>query len=257
MLKDYNPINYDKWIIGNEAREGVNIKRLRILNELELKIFDASFSYQDCRDDPGHGEMSAYFALEFLKYFPGRREIAVPTAILHDIGWFGNDPQAWKNAVKENKNDLQSLETEMKRRPHQNRGIFLATQILNSVGYFEKYPLKNGLEIADIIGDHDTRKLPANEEGKNVRFADFLWRPTFPCLQIFFPKESEDELVNIVERTCLYEPKSPLEGVAFEIAKIELANTIFFRFGEKKAEKVLKKDYFPEFKKVKEFYFQL
>ena len=139
---DYQPIDYRTWILGDKAREGVNIKRLGILNEEELKIVDESYPYQDARNDPGHWEFSTCLAFGFLDYFPGNREIAVVETMLHDIGWYGNDPNAWKRLVEKHKDNLQALEGEETRRPHQNRGILLAGRILEKTSSPELILLK-------------------------------------------------------------------------------------------------------------------
>ena len=41
---------------------------------------------------------------------------------------------------------------------------------------------------------------------------------------------------------------------AKEIARLELANTIYFKFGEEQAREVLEKDYNSEFQRIKAFY---
>ena len=51
-IKTYKPLDYKIWILGNEARKGVNIKRLGILSKEELQIWNESIPYQDQRDDP-------------------------------------------------------------------------------------------------------------------------------------------------------------------------------------------------------------
>ena len=93
----YTPIDYSNWELGDSARNGVNIKKLDLLNPNELEILNATTPYQDQRNDPGHGELTAYFAIKLLDDIPGTREVVVPAAILHDSGWWGVDPDYWKN----------------------------------------------------------------------------------------------------------------------------------------------------------------
>ncbi len=227
----YIPIDYAAWILGNEAREGANLRRLNLLNEEELQIWNGSLPYQDQRNDPGHGEMTAYFALKLLDYLPGDRKIAVPAAMLHDTGWYGNDPAAWKRLVDKNKDNLQALESEANRRPHQNRGILIASRLLEKAGYFERNPMSYGLEIADIIGDHDTRKLPPSDNGKIVRAADLLWRVTYPHLMIYMENEGLENISErIGESVFSAEIIHHLGAVGERIARIEFANTLSFRF---------------------------
>src|SRR3989344_5432770 len=99
-------------------------------------------------------------------YYPGIREIVVPSIIFHDTGWYGNDPEEWKKLVELNKGNLKVLDSEELRRPHQNRGIMVAGRGFKQIGYpSEEYHF----EIADIIGDHDTRKLPTTDSGIIMR----------------------------------------------------------------------------------------
>ena len=96
-LNSYNPIDYSKWVVGDEARTGVNI--LHLLNEKERAIWDMAIPFQDQRDDPGQGEMVTYFAIQLLNYMEGRREIVVPAAMLHDTGWYAMNID-WKNLLQ-------------------------------------------------------------------------------------------------------------------------------------------------------------
>lgn len=243
QIEKYSPVIYKDWIIGEKARKGVNIKRLNILTENELKIWDESVPYQDQRNDPGHGEITAYFALKLLNYMQGNRKIAVPAAILHDTGWYGNDPKAWKRLVDANRNNLKALEIEANRRPHQNRGILIAGRILEKTDYFKRNPFPDCLEIADIIGDHDTRKLPASNNGRIVRIADLIWRVTYPHSQIYMANEGFEEIYKRVKETCLSKELLPCLGeIGEKITRIEFVNTICFKF-PKKAQKLLEKDF--------------
>ena len=247
----YKSIDYRKWILGDRAREGANIKRLGILNEGELKVWNYAIPYQDQRNDPGQGEIVTYFAIEFLKYFKGDRGVVVPTAILHDTGWYYGDAKAWKKLVKSSGMSsvgaiLKATDTEEQRRPHQNRGNLIAGRILERAGWPEKYDKK----IADIIGDHDTRKLPTTESGRIVRAADILWRVSYPCLQAYYRDSPVSKILEVCEGTALYMP-SPrnLRSIELEIAKIEMVNTLFFKFGDV-AEPVLKLKYEKELIKI-------
>ncbi|MBU0466795.1 MAG: hypothetical protein KJ718_01365 [Nanoarchaeota archaeon] len=241
-LEDYGPIDYRTWILGDKAREGANIKKSNILTSEELKIWDESIKYQDQRNDPGQGEIVTYFVIKLLNYLKGKREVAVPAAILHDTGFYGEDPTAWKKLVNSGAN----TDTEEHRRPHQNRGCLIAGRVLENANYPEEYHN----EIADIIGDHDTRKLPTTDSGKIVRAADLLWRVTYPCVQIYLPELSVKHALTKLEKTSL-NLKSPhtLGETEKQIARIELANTLLFKFG-KAAHQVLQENYLKELNKV-------
>ena len=99
-LEDYKPIDYSVWVLGDEARNGVNIKRLDMLKPNELEIFNAAIPDNDARNDPGQAEIVTYFGLKLLEYLPGIREVVVPACIHHDIGFAGEDPGAWLKLVR-------------------------------------------------------------------------------------------------------------------------------------------------------------
>ena len=245
-FNSYIPINYGTWILGDEARKGANIKRLKLLRKKELEIWNGAIPYQDQRDDPGQGEIVTYFTIKLLDYLPGKREVAVPAAILHDTGYYGIDPIKWKKLV----NEGDKTNNEEVRRPHQNRGCLLAGKILEKINYPEKYHY----EIADIIGDHDTRYLPATESGEIMRAADLLWRVTYPSMHAYIPNASPEEWKERMESKAFhYSPKHKLGGIESQIGKIELANTLYFKFKEK-AKELLKSMYEYELIKIIKFY---
>jgi len=239
-LKDYKPINYNNWELGDRAREGINLINLGLVNSKELEIWKEAVPYQDQRDDPGQAELVTYFALKILNYIKADRNIVVPAAMMHDIGFYKTDVNEWKNSVKTGQ-----TEGEMKRRPHQNRGIGLAGRILEKVGYPEEYHFP----IFDIIGDHDTRLLPTTVEGQIVRDADMLWRITYPCSMIYHKNVNAEELLdkfenpknirNLKQGVELEPNVSDLSPIALEIARIEVVNTMRYRF-PKEAEELLK-----------------
>lgn len=260
-LQIYKPINYREWILGDEARKGVNIKRLDLLNEDELKIWDEAVSFQDSRNDPGHGEFVSYFAFKLSDYLPGNRAIVIPSIILHDIGWCGQDPDEWKRTVDllemqglsdEERNEI--LKEEAKRRPHQNRSLLLAGKILEKTGYFNKNPLEYWLEIADIIGDHDTRKIPTTDSGRIMRDADFMWRGSYPAMQLYFSDLNAENSLKRFEKDVFQKPPHNLEGISLEIGKIEIANSMFYKFGENSCKVFVNKSYSKELERVREFY---
>ena len=189
--------------------------------------------------------MVTYFALKLLEYLPGNRKIAVPAAILHDTGFYGIDSIAWKHLVASGGDK----ETEAARRPHQNRGILWTGRILERVNYPEEYHF----EIADIIGDHDTRKLPTTQNGRIVRAADLIWKVTCPCLKIYHPdlgaeatlKKLQKSIFNLPNPLGLSPNPFDLGEIENKIAKIELVNTMLFNFRDE-AIPVLINEYKPE-----------
>lgn len=244
ILSNYKPIDYQNWIMGDSARKAVNLKRLKLLRPIELKIFNNASPYNDARNDPGQAELVVYFAVRLLEYKKeGSRSVVVPAAILHDIGYYFDEPTAWKKLVKSGAN----IESEAVRRPHQNRGLMLAGRILEKV----KYPENNISEIADIIGDHDTRKLPTSESGKIVRAADLLWRVTYPCLNIYFGDATPKEAFEKMENSALRKPEPfDLDTIAMSIGRVELVNTMVYKFRDKCYDLLKKRGYQKELTKV-------
>jgi len=272
-IEDYQPVDYRKWILGDPkrkddpARNGVNIKRLDLLGPYELEIWDEANRYQDSRNDPGHGEFVTTFAVKLLDYLPGVRGIVIPSIILHDIGWYGQDPNEWMRIVNSLEEQVTSgklsdeerdeiLKDEPRRRPHQNRSLLIGGMVLEKIGYFERNPLEYWLEIADIIGDHDTRKLPTTESGRIMRNADFMWRASYPCMQLNFSDYNVEDSLKRFERDVFQEPPHNLEGISEEIGRVEIANSIFFKFeGSEYSKDVLENaGYSKELERVREFY---
>lgn len=161
-LKAYQPIDYQKWLLGEQAREGANIKHL--FTREELTIWNKAQPYQDSRNDPGHAEFVTYFALQLLKILGGKREIIVPAAILHDIGW---SQMEWEfNIQKVNQREV--------RLKHEKIGAKLAREILSKLNY----KLELVEETGEIILGHDTRDNVLSLNDGIVKDADKLWRFT-------------------------------------------------------------------------------
>lgn len=248
VLNDYIPIDYRSWVLGDEARRGVNLVRLNLLEQKEIDIFNAAASYNDARNDAGQAELVAYFSVRLLNYLKnGRREVVVPAAILHDVGFYFDGATTWKKLV-DSGGDTAS---EINRRPHQNRGLLFAGKILESVGYSEEY----FCEIADIIGDHDTRKLPTTNSGEIIRAADLLWRVTFPHLKIYLTDAGPGEALKRMEESALNKSfPFNLDKAALSIGRIELVNTMIYKFGDKCYSLLKEKHYEKELVKVLSFY---
>lgn len=233
--------------MGERAREGCNIKRMGLLNENEKKLWEEAMPYIDKRDDAGQAELVSYFTIELMKFFHAIREVVLPAAMLHDVGFYGIDPRDWKNLVRKGKTN-----GELARRPHQNRGILLVGKLFERVGYpFEE---KYQMEVAEIIGDHDTRKLPTSESGRVMRAADLLWRVTYPCIETYHSGKSVESLIEISEKNSL-EMRHPysLNDIAKNMGRIELVNSLFWKF-KKKSFGALSEKYGPELEKIRKMY---
>ena len=257
--QSYTPIDYRTWILGNQARKGINLKRLNILSSQELELWKALEKYQDSRDDAGHGEMATYLAIKLLPYHPEAiTEIVIPTTMAHDIGFYGEDPNAWQRAVEKARKEkkLESLDDDAKRMPHQLKGADIALDVFRQVGYPDP---RYHQECANIIKDHDTRHNPTTPSGKVVWDSDYTWRVTMPCSQIYLFNKgilNPPEVLKELEKVCLNTtPPRDLGDVAKQITRIELANTIFHKFPTQ-AEQTLTLNYSKEFQLIKQFYSQ-
>ena len=246
-LETYHPIDYRLWIVGDEAREGINIQPL--LTSTERGLFREAVPFQDQRGDPGQGEMVTYFAIMQLNYLNGNRDIVVPAAILHDTGWYNCDVDSWKKLVSSGGD----TENEAVRRPHQNRSLMIAGML------FERVKVNIAVfdlnaEIADIVGDHDTRKLPTTSNGRIMWDADMLWRVTHPCAQAYFPNVSAQEALDRMEKTGLAMSKPhDLSEIAQQIGRVEITNTMMWRYGKHSID-LLKGKYVGELDKILSFY---
>ncbi|HYD03369.1 MAG TPA: hypothetical protein VEC16_03655 [Alphaproteobacteria bacterium] len=241
-LDNYEIIDYSTFKYKDESKKGANIrdKLLQFPNgQKYLDIWNESYNFRGQRRDPEQEEQVTRFAMELLKYEEGNPDVVIPAAMLHDTGfYFEKDKNAWKANV----NAGGATEGEAKRRPHQNRGILLATQILTKTGYPEEYLC----EIADIIGDHDTRLLSTTPSGVLMREADYLWRITYTDMRHYFTDKSirwnfdrmtgglvhedGDKKGQPIESICLYN-KAPfnLREAATGIGRVELINSLYVR----------------------------
>ena len=183
----------------------------------------------------------------------------MPAEFIHDTGWYGQDPAAWKKFVDAVKSEYSNsngiLRSEKICRPHQNKSLLIGGIILERAGYFDRNPAEYWLEIADIVGDHDTRSLPTTDSGRIVRAGDHLWRVSFPAMEIYFPDLPLEQALIRMKEDTFQEPPFTLEGIESDVGRLELANTLVFKFGKDKAAKVLKeRGYEKELERIVAFY---
>jgi len=212
---NHKPIDYSIWNF-----EGIGKNINGFFNATEKKLWDIALPYQDKRDDIGHAENVTYFALKLVDYLKADREIIIPAALLHDIGW--------SQLSGINKDFYASLGTDSElelRLKHQKKGVRLATKLLQKIKYSEEYIP----HILEIISQHDTRKGFYSEEDGIMRDADKLWRFTLPCWHILMnkikmsPKEASEKHFSYINKPGYF-----YSDAAKEIARIELENTIEF-----------------------------
>lgn len=132
---------------------------------------------QDLREDEGHAEKVASFAIELCKLFKANENIVIPAATLHDIGYYGMEKSLLKNLMA---GKLSEEETKQIKDKHMEKGAILAKQILEKVRYNPEM-IK---VIVKIIENHDLGGECSSVEEKIIRDADKLWRFSKPGFDI-------------------------------------------------------------------------
>lgn len=136
------------------------------MNHFE-QIWKLAFPYQDKRRDTGHAQIVTDYAKRLVKIIPCDENVAIPAAILHDIGWSQLSEEERIYAVSPNRDKAREQELRIK---HQEEGVRLAHDILEKVHYPQQYVE----HILEIIRGHDTRKGFFSTEDGVVRDADKL-----------------------------------------------------------------------------------
>ncbi len=139
------------------------------MNKKYQKIWELALPYQDARDDAGHGQIVTEFSEKLSEIEQAVADIAVPAAILHDIGWSQLDRKE-RFLIFDKRN---TVEARLQARyHHQEQGVRLAREILEQIDY----PTQFIETILDIISEHDTRNGYRTKEEAVMRDADKLWR---------------------------------------------------------------------------------
>jgi len=210
----YKPIDYSTWDFSGK---GKNITTL--LTPIENETWKKALPFQDKRDDKGHAEVVTYFALKLLEQIKTKREIVVPSAILHDTGW----SQMSKNELELFRDENWKRYEQVLRARHQEEGVKVAKEVLTKLDYVEE----EQEEVLEIISQHDTRKGFLSLEDGIVRDADKLWR--FSLSEVIAVKNrwgmSFDEWKagkkELTEKEGFF-----YSDFARQIARIELENTL-------------------------------
>lgn len=135
------------------------------------KIWELALPYQDKRNDKGHAQTVTEYAFELCQIEKANSMIAVPAAILHDIGWSKLSQEERMSIFGSKITPKAEYDIRIK---HQEESVKLAKKILNTV----KYPMIYFKDILEIISQHDTRKGFLLLEDGVMRDADKLWRYT-------------------------------------------------------------------------------
>jgi putative nucleotidyltransferase with HDIG domain len=213
---NHKPIDYSEWNFDGTGKNIVNF-----FLPIEKKLWNVALPYQDKRDDIGHAENVTYFALKLVEYLNANREVIIPAAILHDIGW-SRLPENEISSFYSVLGSSSELELRLK---HQKEGSLLAQKILEKV----KYPNKYISNVIEIISQHDTRKGFFSEADGLVRDADKLWRFTLPCWYLVMQKiKTSLKDFERKHKEYILQQGYFYSDIAKEIARIELENTINF-----------------------------
>lgn len=132
-------------------------------------IWKLALPYQDKRNDEGHAKTVLYFVHRLVKLENADKNIVIPAAILHDIGWSQMQKEEslkifGSKTIEEERIRIQ--------RKHEKIGAIMAKEILEKVNYNPKLID----EILEIISQHDTRKGFISKNEGIMRDADKLWR---------------------------------------------------------------------------------
>ncbi|MBS3074999.1 hypothetical protein J4429_00910 [Candidatus Pacearchaeota archaeon] len=270
-LDSYQPIDYRKWILGEESRQGINLRRLNFFRGREEEFFEESEPYHDRRNDAGHVEISLFLSIPISKdpSIKANRKVFGPAIEFHDNGYEGFvSPNQFREAIltKEGEQRVRLM--------HQVTVIKRAYQILTSLGYPSEY----NAEILAALSDHDTRfSEPISDNEKVLQDADIAWRFTIPCtiaykypqfktpanLRELVPRilsfqvpnplrdflESPEEILRYMQQDELARPSRFHIPASYGVARVELTNTFFNLFPDK-AKKLLRKDFPRELERI-------
>lgn len=179
------------------------------MKKIFKKIWEEAQAMQDLREDKGHAEVVTEFAVKLCIILKANKNIVVPAAILHDIGYYGMDKTVLKDLMAGKLSDEQ---TKKIKDEHMEKGAAVAKEILEKLNYDQEL-LKT---IIQIIKRHDSGGDCFSIEEKIVRDADKLWR---------FSKPGFD--IDIKRRGC-----PPIEWYNYLLKNIEKPN-YFYTSGAK------------------------
>ena len=139
------------------------------LSEKNQLIWDEAFERQDLRNDTGHAQTVTEFATKLGEILHADLDIIIPSAILHDTGYYGMSSSELNDMMAKKLSEERTKEI---KKEHMDNGVRFAKELLDKINYdSQKIEL-----ILHIIQYHDTKIEPITIEEKIVRDADKLWR---------------------------------------------------------------------------------
>lgn len=139
----------------------------------EAKLFKLARPYLQVMYNELHTKEVVRFAFTLLDTAGGDREIVIPAAILHDVGWSQVPKKVAKEArVPGGNPELIKI--------HEDKGAIIAVDILREVTE-DIFKIE---EIVNIIQGHDTRNHALSYNDKIVKDADKLSRYAKPFFMV-------------------------------------------------------------------------
>ncbi|MFC1862920.1 HD domain-containing protein [Thermodesulfobacteriota bacterium] len=135
------------------------------LNETEKKIYQLAKPFLCVMDNDLHTQDVIDLSFRLLSKEGGERNIVIPAAILHDVG-YSMVPEEIRVSGRRPGGDIKLV------RMHESEGVRIASDILDKIAD-DSLPVN---EILEIIDGHDTRKDAISINDKIVKDADKLSR---------------------------------------------------------------------------------
>jgi hypothetical protein len=156
--------------------KGFTVQEMRVLkkhfdDDPRLKaLWEKASPYQYARGDGRHTENVTYFTAKLLEHEKEAEAIvALPAAIIHDIGWYWMTPQEHRNGLPYG-TPPEVLKKFKKK--HEELGVQNGRKLLQESGYTQE-EIKRIIEVVD---GHDTRKEFLSPSDGIMRDADKLAR---------------------------------------------------------------------------------
>lgn len=133
-------------------------------------LWEKALAYQDVRGDGRHVENVLYFTAKLLEHEEeAEAHVALPAAIIHDIGWYWMTPQEHRNGLPYGTPPEILRENKKK---HEVLGANNGRKLLQESGYTDEEITR----IIEIVDGHDTRKEFLSPSDGIMRDADKLAR---------------------------------------------------------------------------------
>ncbi len=135
------------------------------LNKIEKQLYQSAKPFLSVMDNDSHTLDVLELAFRLLSGEGGERNIIIPAAILHDVGW-SEVPEKIRLEARSPTRDIRLA------RIHELEGLKIAKNLLDKASN-KDLPV---VEILKIIDGHDTRKEAISLNDKILRDADKLSR---------------------------------------------------------------------------------